>query len=239
MCLTSLSAVSAANFLEEHLSKSALNNYLNGDDFRYTAPFVVFMVFTTIQGYFSGLSLFVVYGIKSFLTAIALYICFKNYRKELQGGFSVSAVACGVFAFIVWVGLGEIIGGDRPISFDPSALNGMEKYLSITLRIAGASLVVPIMEELLWRSWLMRYLIEEDFTKVPIGEYQAKSFWITVLMFMLVHSHFDYPAAILVGIIYGFYLVKTKNLIGTMIAHGVTNLLLAIFILYTDKFYYW
>ena len=85
----------------------------------------------------------------------------------------------------------------------------------------------------------MRYLIKEDFTQVAIGEYQTKSFWITVLMFMLVHSHYDYPAAILVGILYGFYLVKTKNLIGTMIAHGVTNLLLAIFILYTGKYYYW
>jgi membrane protease YdiL (CAAX protease family) len=41
------------------------------------------------------------------------------------------------------------------------------------------------------------------------------------------------------GILYGLYLVKTKNLIGCIIAHATTNLGLAIYVVYTQKWYFW
>jgi membrane protease YdiL (CAAX protease family) len=42
-----------------------------------------------------------------------------------------------------------------------------------------------------------------------------------------------------VGIIYGFWFIKTKSLGDVMVAHGVTNFLLALYILKTQLWYFW
>ena len=46
----------------------------------------------------------------------------------------------------------------------------------IAVRLMGAAVVVPVMEELFWRSFLMRYLINPDFRAVPMGAFAWFSF---------------------------------------------------------------
>jgi hypothetical protein len=104
-------------------------------------------------------------------------------------------------------------------------------------RLAGITLVVPVMEELFWRGFLMRWLINEDFTTVPLGAYQPLSFWITTACFAAVHGA-EWPLGVVVGVVYGVWFVRTKSLGNIMLAHGVTNLLLALYCLITNDWHF-
>ena len=88
-----------------------------------------------------------------------------------------------------------------------------------------------------WRGFLMRWLIKEDFTAVPIGTYQPFSFWITTAFFATVHGP-EWPLAVVVGILFGAWFVRTKSLGNIMLAHGVTNLLLAFYCLVSGDWHF-
>jgi len=104
-------------------------------------------------------------------------------------------------------------------------------------RAAGIALMVPVMEELFWRGFLMRWLIRDDFTTVPLGTYQPLSFWVTTFFFASVHG-VEWPQGLVVGVIYGAWFVRTKSLGSIMLAHGVTNLLLAFYCLATGQWHF-
>jgi len=220
---------------------SEIKQLIKNPAFRYVAPFILFILLTELQRFAGPQSIFLIYALKSILTGALLYFLFRGAtKKEIVGGFSFEAVGVGVLALIVWIALGESIPHEKIVTFSPDVFeDSLSRYLAIAVRIAGASLVVPVMEELLWRSFLMRYLIDADFLSVKIGEYSHVSFWGTVLAFTLVHAQWEWPATVLVGIIYGAYVVKRKNIWGVIVAHGVTNLLLGAYVLYTGSYYYW
>ena len=55
----------------------------------------------------------------------------------------------------------------RPQGFNPTLLSGTGvQFVMTAFRVAGAVLVVPLMEELFWRSFLIRYIVDHDFEKV-------------------------------------------------------------------------
>ncbi|GAB4243421.1 MAG: CAAX prenyl protease-related protein [Candidatus Methylacidiphilales bacterium] len=162
---------------------------------------------------------------------------FPKMRPERLGG----SILVGVAGFVLWVGLDPILvqhpeprGG-----FDPwSVSSGAVAVALVIIRILGASLVVPIMEEVFWRGCLMRYLIKEDFESVPLGSYTHLSFWVTTAAFASVHGA-QWVLAVPVGIFYGWWFVRTKTLGDVIVAHGVTNLLLGGYVVVTGRWYFW
>lgn len=207
---------------------------------RYLLPFITFMVLTELQRFAGEESIFWIYGFKTAATLVVIYLCFKDYRDEISGSFDLKAVFLGLAVLFIWIVLGQSAGRQSTASFNPEVFNGSSfKYLAIFFRVTGACLVVPIMEELIWRSFLMRYLIDQNFLKVPLGKYTHLSFWGTVIAFTLVHQSWEWPATAVTGILYGLYLVKTKNLIGCIWAHAVTNAGLAVYVLMTGQWFWW
>ena len=51
----------------------------------------------------------------------------------------------------------------------------------------GLVVLVPLIEELFWRSFLIRWLVDPDFQKVPIGRVTLMAAAVTSVMFALVH----------------------------------------------------
>jgi CAAX prenyl protease-like protein len=135
------------------------------------------------------------------------------------------------------------MGGDATPATEAAGVSPFATYpvgVAWTLfifRVLGSSLCVPVMEELFWRGFLMRWLIREDFTSVPMGTYQPVSFWITTIFFASVHGN-QWPMALAVGVLYGACFVKTKRLGDIMLAHGVTNFLLALYCLFTGDWHF-
>ena len=94
------------------------------------------------------------------------------------------------------------------------------------LRSVSSAILVPILEELFWRGWMMRWLIDNDFLKVPLGKYVPSAFWIVAVLFASEHGPY-WEVGLAAGIVYNWWIVRTRNLADCILAHGVTNAVLA------------
>ena len=114
--------------------------------------------------------------------------------------------------------------------------NTLQNLLTFT-RIAGASLMVPLFEELFSRSALTRFCVAEKYKEVPIGYYTKKSFLIAIGFFILSHPWW-FVALIWGGLIFFLYYYK-KSLPLCIFAHGVSNLILGLYVVATGNYYLW
>jgi CAAX prenyl protease-like protein len=116
-------------------------------------------------------------------------------------------------------------------------VDGRIDWLLVAIRIAGAALVVPVMEELFWRSFLMRWIDSPDFESVEPSQLSLKSFAITVLLFGFEHNL--WLAGIVAGLAYGWLYKRHQTLWSPILAHAVTNGLLGLWVLRTGNWSYW
>ena len=161
---------------------------------------------------------------------------------------SALSVALGVAVFLLWIGPDLLFAGWRQHWLFQNALTGTLKStlppgasgdtLSLWLRALRATLVVPVLEELFWRGWLMRWIINPDFEKVPLGAYQARAFWITAILFALEHGPY-WEVGLLTGMVYGWWMVKTRSVEDCILAHAVTNGCLSLFVVFSGRWEYW
>jgi len=204
----------------------------------FIAPFFLFGVFLTVQGFFPDQH-YALYPVVTIAVA-AVLVWYRRALPSLRPGAPVVSACVGVAGVVLWIGLDPFlvhydqpIAGRNPFQLYPPAV----AWILFGFRVAGIAVCVPIMEELFWRGFLMRWLIKEDFTSVPLGTYQPFSFWATTALFASVHGS-QWPLAVIVGALYGGWFVRTKRLGDIMLAHGVTNLLLALSCLATNDWHF-
>lgn len=138
-----------------------------------------------------------------------------------------------------WLGL-----ADRSQGFDLALLDEQPalQKLSLLFRFARSTLVVPLVEELCWRGWLMRRVIaggDRPFTSVPFGTHSWRAFWVTTLVVALIHQPEDWLAAGVWGALVYALAVRTKSLGACVLMHALGNLLLGLYILRSGQLGYW
>jgi CAAX prenyl protease-like protein len=216
----------------------------------YVAPFVIFMgglvLVSIVQG-IGGDSLWMtnpeywVYPLQTVLCGAALVFYWRQYDFAKRGGLLLALLA-GMLVLGLWLAPQELLGfAPRTEGFDPTVFEeGSALYwMTVIARFARLVIIVPLIEEIFWRGFLMRYLIREDFQNVPVGAFQWKSFLLVAVFFMLVHSTADWPAALLCGLIFNFVAVRTGSLMACVVAHAATNLGLGIYIMATRQWGFW
>ena len=222
---------------------------------RRALPFALFMAFIAID---EGLQIatrwhwlsvpdtvvYYLYPVKTVAVAALLFRYRGIYRELrlkdlLEGKRTAAALLAGLLTLALWVSIDSTLSvTGAPRGFNPTLLpEGPVRLLMTLTRVAGAVLVVPVMEELFWRSFLLRYLIDPDFESVPIGRLTLSAFLITTVLFGLEHHLF--LAGMAAGAIYNLVLYQTRSLAQCVLAHAVTNLGLAVYVLYTGKWYFW
>jgi len=105
-------------------------------------------------------------------------------------------------------------------------------------RTARAVIIVPIVEELFWRAWMLRWLIDTNFQKVPLGAYTPFAFWITAILFASEHGPY-WDVGLLTGIVYNFWMIRSKSVADCILMHAVTNALLSGYVIATAQWQYW
>lgn len=182
-----------------------------------------------------------IYPLQAVLVAAALLWGWRRFDWGAHRGIGLGALV-GVGVFFLWIFPQMFLGVDRSEGgFDPNVFGEDASLYWMTLagRFFRLVIVVPIMEEVFWRGFLMRYMIREDFRKAQIGQYTPVSFWVVTIMFALAHWGPDFIPALLTGAIFGWVTVKTKSLAAVIVCHAVTNLLLGIYILQTGQWGFW
>jgi uncharacterized protein len=220
-----------------------MKGLIQGPGFPFVAPFALFMGLLYVRQNFPEQSWWL-YGVCS-LVVLGLILWLRpRYRgQDLAPPQILSSALLGLGAIVLWIGLDPWMprtGGPRDNTFPFEAafqIGTVPGVLAILFRIFGAVLVVPIVEELFWRGFLMRTIIKPEFEEVPLGTFQPLSFYITTVAFALVHVEFG--SAILFGLIAGWWFCRTKSLRAVIVLHAAANLGLAVYVLITRNWFLW
>ena len=147
------------------------------------------------------------------------------------------AVASGVLVLVLWINLDAAwmtIGSSA--GFDPRN-DGRIDWLLVAVRLFGAALVVPVMEELFWRSFLMRWIDSPAFLQMNPANTRLKAFVVTVVLFGFEHNL--WLAGIVAGAVYSLLYMRSQTLWSPILAHAVTNGMLGLWIISTGHWSYW
>lgn len=182
------------------------------------------------------------YTIKIGAVTLALAWFWKSYDELDLRSFSFSnffiGLAAGSCVFILWIHVDwDFATMGKSEVFDPNNLPEKWIYPFIAIRLLGTSVIVPIFEELFWRSFILRYIIHPDFTTVKLGTFTWSSFFISSLLFGAEHQL--WLAGIMAGILYNLLLYRTKNLYYCILAHGITNFALGVYVIKTGNWQFW
>ena len=150
------------------------------------------------------------------------------------------AVASGLLVFVLWTELDApwmVIEGSATAPFRPVGAQGEVLWPLVAVRWAGAALLVPVMEELFWRSFRMRWIERAQFELVDPRHVGPKAIVLTTFVFTLAHT--QWMAAIAAGLVYAWLYRATGKLWVPVIAHAVTNAALGGWVVLTGNWSYW
>ncbi len=171
-------------------------------------------------------------------------------RRALPGrpSFPIGSLLVGAAVLAIWIAPDLLWPGYRDAwpfhntltgiarSSLPGRLHANAWFMAV--RVLESAIVIPIIEELFWRGWLMRWAIRPDFENVPLGAYTPLSFWAVALLFASEHGPY-WDVGLIAGVAFNWWLVRTRNLADCMLAHGVTNALLAAYVIAFGQWQYW
>ena len=175
---------------------------------------------------------------------------FREIIRNIYAPISLLSIGIGILVFILWVYLIPADEAQNLHFFKQIQSAPLEIALAWLLcRVIGASLVVPLVEELAFRgfmlprleNWFKVYLIKNTLWKLLPGQIKLFSIFLallfTSLLFGILHS--EVLAGTIAGLGYGLAYISRRKVMYAIYAHGITNMLLAIDVLYFGNWSYW
>ena len=210
----------------------------------WVTPFLAFVAILSISDYLHFLGRWE-YPLRcGFLTAVIYH--FSRRVLSFRVVSWTGSIGLGVAVFVLWIDPDLLFPGYRQL-FSGTVLGTLKSSLPseyhadpmvLFFRTVRAALLVPILEELFWRGWLMRYLIKPDFLSLPLGAYSRSAFWITAVLFALEHGVF-WDVGLACGLIYNWWMVRTRSLGDLILVHAVTNACLSFYVIWAKQWQYW
>jgi CAAX prenyl protease-like protein len=217
----------------------------------FLAPFVVFMALLglgqAVAHFFDGQAFWMASAPRYWVDPLQTFLCVAllihgwrqyEFKAPTQPIFTLSIAG---LVFVLWVSPQVFFhAASRTDGFDPAFFGGGWRYwTNIEPRWMRLVIVVPLLEEIFWRGFLLRYLIREPFEEVPVGAFSWPSCAWVALFFAAAHWGPDFFPALLTGMLYNFIAYRTRSLSSCVLAHAVTNLLLGIYIFVTGQWGFW
>ena len=226
--------------------EAAKGSHLRDPALPYVIPFVLFVAFLALDRYlpFSpetnyAVRFLVVFTVLALFSGQVIIPHFSNFRGSAAVGVALFAI--WVAPDVLWPAYREswlftngIVGS--PKSSLPEGAKASLTY--IIFRVLSSVVNVPVLEELFWRGWFMRWLVSRDFLKVPLGTYTAQSFWLVAVLFASEHGSY-WDVGLIAGIVFNWWMMRTKSLADCILAHAVTNACLAGYVLIRGEWQYW
>jgi hypothetical protein len=231
----------------------------------FLGPLLVFMLVGTLEptpedpgGEAIGLAIPyayypAVYTLKIALTGAALLLGLPVYR-QFRTPPGLLAVLVGIVGVVVWVGLaklhlehrllnaiglGFILDSGVRSGFNPLEEMAAQPALAwgfLAVRFVGLAVVIAVAEELFLRGFLMRFVIAENWWELPFGELDLRAAVVGTVFPMLMHPGELLAAAVWFSMV-TWLMVRTRSLWACVVAHGVTNLLLGLYVVYSGDWF--
>lgn len=154
----------------------------------------------------------------------------------------IFSAAMALLIFALWIAPQEFLGfPSRLAGFNPETFSSQPTmyWATITFRFLRLVIVVPLVEEIFWRGFLLRYFVNEKFHAVPFGTFSWLSFAAATVGFGFAHTRADWIVAFLAGALFNCVAYRTKSLASCVLAHAITNLLLGLWIMKTVQWGFW
>jgi len=200
-----------------------------------------------------------VYPIQTLVTLglLVYYWKFFTFRWSLKwSAIAVAFAAVGIGFWLLPSMVYDAIGSpeksgawyesfgvvERSDGFNPGIFEAPAAYwTSLIMRFLRAVVIVALVEEIFWRGFLMRFVLdwEGDYWKQPFGRGSWKSFLIVTALFMSAHAPSDYAGAFVYGSMTYLLCVWSKSLGACVVMHATANLLMGIYIMNTGKYGLW
>ena len=175
-------------------------------------PFLLFMALLALRGNLpadTGIDLRWLYGLSTLLVGGLLLWWRREYGELTRQNWPTAgelglAIGVGLAVFGLWIVLDApwMVLGEPSAHFVPIDAAGALVWPLVAVRLIGASLVVPVMEELFWRSFVMSWLEHPQFEAVPPQRVTIRPVLLSAFAFMLVHPL--WLAAIVAGLAYAW-----------------------------------
>lgn len=185
-----------------------------------------------------------VYAARLVATAVAVARAWGPIRAWL-GHTTWWPIALGAVLVVPWVILAAVQreAGWAPDAVERSAFDPFTHFASpgaawgfLLVRALGLVLVVPLVEELFLRGFLMRSVIDERFWTVPFGQLTLAS-----AAACLVYAAATHPAEAVAAIAWFAVMcgiaAATRRPIDVILAHSATNLALGAYVLATGSWW--
>ena len=220
------------------------------EDWAYILPMAAFLVFTWLGANEVVKRVvphaYVISYVLKTIAVAAMLLAFRRAYTKVRWNHWWLGVIVGVVGIFQWVGMQLFL--QRFTLFQPSGepfdptkafASPAAMYAFIAVRLIGAVLVVPVMEELFWRDFLWRQILApNDFKLAEVGEWGCAPFLGVSVAFAFVHGNWWLTSIVWALMIAGL-LVYTKSLGACIVAHAVTNLLLAGYVLVYRDWSFW
>jgi uncharacterized protein len=212
------------------------------------APFALFMLLLALRGYWPaegwGLDARWLYAVQTVLVGGVLALLWREYGELFRQTWPTArellvSVLLGLVVWALWIRLDApwMLLGEPTASFVPAGATGALDWRLIAFRMLGAAVVVPLMEELFWRSYLMRWVDRPAFEAVDPQAVSLKAVVLSTFVFTLAHT--QWLAAVVTGLAYAGIYRHTGKLWTAVIAHAVTNAALGAWVLHSGQWKFW
>ena len=188
------------------------------------------------------------------IIATGLIVYFHRiYLRQFPLKISPWSIGVGVLGIILWIGLCELhleknffnaiglksLAAVRP-AFNPfeSIADDGFRNLFLALRFALLAILVPIVEELFLRGWLVRWIHDPNWESVSLKALSWMALFTPSIYGVLTHPSEAIAAFLWFGLV-TLLMRYTGNLWDCIVAHAVTNLLLGIYVIQYSAWHLW
>ncbi len=202
----------------------------------FVAPMFAFVALNAMEDMLANrIGYPIAYAIKIGLVTIIAVACrsaWRDLRPMPRPSVLAASVVLGVIVAAAWVGLDgyypaiPMLG--KRTGYDPSMLASSDRAWFLSVRFFGLVMIVPLIEELFWRSFLMRWVIDPNFLEIPVGRVTLKAAALTSIGFMFEHP--EWLPALLTGVAWAGLLAWSKSLSACVISHMTANLALGLYV---------
>lgn len=214
--------------------------------FRYLAPYAFFLLFL-LAGQRLPFDWRWEAPLRFALLGAICVVCWPR-DLSLRPAHPLLSAGVGALVFLIWIApevldphyrqhllFSNSVVGSVHSSANADALQNGWFLLWRTLR---AAILAPVVEELFWRGWLMRWLVRPEFETVPLGTYTPVAFWATALLFASEHGPY-WDVGLAAGIIYNWWMIRVRSIADCIWMHAVTNGLLSGYVILAKQWQYW
>jgi len=194
------------------------------------------------------------YILKIIIVPLLLYWAWKWYApvigpKKIMGSVFYG-IGFGILGLVVWC---VLMAPFIDVTGEPWTNSGF------LLRLFSASLIVPVFEEFFIRGYIFRVAFQWNVNRqnktiasplnetldnnhindVEPGAWSYAAIAVSTIAFTSGHLMVEWPAAVAYSILISILWIIRKDLLSCMVAHGTTNLTLALYVYFTGQWGFW